>query len=477
MQNLESTIRNGIAELKRERPWIGTIVDSLELVITDQFKTMATNGKQLFVNAKFAMSLTRPTLKGVLVHEGVHVTNKHMCRRGDRHPRLWNMACDHAVNDKVTKLRYLLPDGALAGIENMTAERIYAELYADQEQDEPEQDETGESGETGETGESEQDETGDSGDSGESEQDESEQDESGESGESGEGDSEASDGADDSEGGDDTGNTSDGAEGDSDAAEGGSGNIGNPETAEDVDLLDYPLEPGQTMADAEREIDELMARADVACTMAGTKPSYAESKWIINRERETDLNWPHELENFMLQKGGANFTMNPPHLGLLSQNIVCNQLNPQGCGNVVLVVDASGSIDEDKLELAVTHLELFLANIDYESLRLIVHDTDVDVDREFMRGEPVDLSQVCAGGGTDFAPVYDLIGEGESPDLVIHFTDMGTRDMDDYPEPDYPVVWLVDAPGDVKNGEWTDSARADYWTFTPDWGHIIDARQ
>ena len=231
------------------------------------------------------------------------------------------------------------------------------------------------------------------------------------------------------------------------------------------------------MADAEQEIESRLNQADIACNMAGDTLSPVESDMADRKTVDTELHWPTELEDYMLEHGGANFTMNPPHLQLMQSGIICNQLNPQGCGHVVLVVDASGSIDEDKLDLAVTHLELFMSNIDYESLRLIVHSSYVEHDELFMRGEPIDTSRICGGGGTRFRPVYNLIDEGDAPDLVIHFTDMATIDMHDRPEPAYPIVWLVDGSGLNDANEWTDEARERRHKFTPDYGHRINARQ
>jgi hypothetical protein len=193
---------------------------------------------------------------------------------------------------------------------------------------------------------------------------------------------------------------------------------------------------------------------------------------------DTGLNWVRELEDYMDLYGGADYTMAPPHVGLMSQGIICNALNPTGVGNVVLAIDISGSINREKLNLAVTHLELFAENIDYESIRVIACASTIRYDRTFERGETLDLSDMPVGGGTAFRPVFNRIEEGDAPDLFIYFTDMQTDDMHDYEDPGYPIIWLVDS--DImldENGDWDEFACRRTTRYTPDFGHRINACQ
>lgn len=60
--------------------------------------TAATDGRYLYYNAKFVNMLSISKLVFLIAHEVLHNVYDHMGRRGDRHPRLWNIANDFCVN-------------------------------------------------------------------------------------------------------------------------------------------------------------------------------------------------------------------------------------------------------------------------------------------------------------------------------------------------------------------------------------------
>jgi predicted metal-dependent peptidase len=59
------------------------------------FGSMAVN---LIYNEEFTCSLAPSELRGVLVHEAIHIMNRHIVRQSYRDRRLWNESCDAAVN-------------------------------------------------------------------------------------------------------------------------------------------------------------------------------------------------------------------------------------------------------------------------------------------------------------------------------------------------------------------------------------------
>jgi predicted metal-dependent peptidase len=423
-----NSVNKAIRSVNHKHPWIGRVLTKLPKVYTDTLpngapnQTMATDGTQICINPAFVDSLTQSHVTGILVHESIHVIQRHPLRRGNRDPEIYGQAIDAATNSMVLGLGYDLPEDRVTEIYGRTVEQIY-ELMA---QNQPDQDQ----GNSQQSTES----------SSESGSDENQQ------------------GA---------GSGSDDSDGQENGESSGSGET-MPTMTEASDVLDYPLKPGQTMADAEREIDQLLSEAKLESKIAGNGP--AEKELHIFERVESDLNWPRELEEYVNIVGGADFSINPPHIGLMQNGIICNQLNPKGCGNVILAIDTSGSIDENKLDLALSHLMLFVENIDYETVRVIACPMRVTYDRTFYRGETIDLSEMPIGGGTLFQPVFDRVAEGDDPDLLIYFSDMETMDMDNDFDPGYPVVWLVDNKDLLnKDGTWA----YDHY-FQPEVGKIID---
>jgi predicted metal-dependent peptidase len=99
-------------------------------------ETFATDGEDLFVNPRFAGSLTAAEVEGVLCHEVLHCALGHHVRRGSRDPQRWNVACDLAVNPLLLKAGFTLPatrllpgEGEYAGLPvDRSAEEYYALL-------------------------------------------------------------------------------------------------------------------------------------------------------------------------------------------------------------------------------------------------------------------------------------------------------------------------------------------------------------
>lgn len=93
--------------------------------------TMATDGYHVFFNPNWIRRLSDEELGGVLAHELLHVVFGHIDRRGAREPRLWNIACDHAVNLILRTQGFTLPKDALEGtcFTGMSAEAIYSRLH------------------------------------------------------------------------------------------------------------------------------------------------------------------------------------------------------------------------------------------------------------------------------------------------------------------------------------------------------------
>ena len=61
--------------------------------------TAATNGTVVRYNPAFIDSLTLEEVIFLIAHEVCHIKAGHHLRRGDKHPVLWNVACDYLVND------------------------------------------------------------------------------------------------------------------------------------------------------------------------------------------------------------------------------------------------------------------------------------------------------------------------------------------------------------------------------------------
>jgi predicted metal-dependent peptidase len=112
-------------------------------------------------------------------------------------------------------------------------------------------------------------------------------------------------------------------------------------------------------------------------------------------------------------------------------------------GDVVLLVDTSGSIGQEQLDLMAGFLEGVLS-ANPGNLTIIYHDHKVQGVEEWTpESGPLELHPV-GGGGTSHVPAFQEIeNRGLEPSLILAMTDLETR----FPaDPGIPTIW-VDVEG------------------------------
>ena len=115
-------------------PFFGNLATRMGLINADEWcPTAATDGRRFYYNSEFVNNLPLKQLEFLVGHEVLHAVYDHMGRRGNRDPKLWNIADDYCVNwDLVEqrvgdKIPVALYDSKYKG---MCAEEVYDDLYA-----------------------------------------------------------------------------------------------------------------------------------------------------------------------------------------------------------------------------------------------------------------------------------------------------------------------------------------------------------
>ena len=124
-------IEKAYTRLIIDHAFFATILLKQERVEDTVNPTMWVDGKRLGYNPDFVMERTFDELVGVLAHEVMHLVFKHHLRRGDRHPKKWNMACDYVINNSlVDDWGFILPKGALinSAYSGKSADEVYSML-------------------------------------------------------------------------------------------------------------------------------------------------------------------------------------------------------------------------------------------------------------------------------------------------------------------------------------------------------------
>ena len=118
-------------------PFFGNLATRLQITNADAWcGTAATDGRKFYYNSEFINSLPLKQLEFLFGHEVLHVVYDHMGRRGERDPKLWNIADDYCVNSDLIeqrvgeKIPVALYDTKFKG---QSAEEVYDYLYENAE--------------------------------------------------------------------------------------------------------------------------------------------------------------------------------------------------------------------------------------------------------------------------------------------------------------------------------------------------------
>ena len=87
-------------------PLFGQLATRMTLTNADEWcGTAATDGRKFYYNSEFVNKMPLKQLEFLVGHEILHAVYDHMGRRGDRQPRLSNIAADYCVNQDLVEQR------------------------------------------------------------------------------------------------------------------------------------------------------------------------------------------------------------------------------------------------------------------------------------------------------------------------------------------------------------------------------------
>lgn len=119
--------------------FFGNLATRLKLINADDWcATAATDGRHFYYNSRFIKMLRPKEVEFLFGHEVLHCVYDHFGRRGDRHPQIWNIANDFAVNGDLKKHKIgefitSVPCLYDAKYDGMSSEEIYDDLYENAE--------------------------------------------------------------------------------------------------------------------------------------------------------------------------------------------------------------------------------------------------------------------------------------------------------------------------------------------------------
>lgn len=446
----------------------------LDLIEDRSMPTAATDGKHLFYNPEYIMSLSEALRVGLIVHEANHCASLHHHRMGFKPLDQWNTAVDYPTNEAVRKAGFAIKDTWLHDPKfyDMAAEDIYHVLFpavppqqedTDEPEDEPDQaddsqpdsepgnepedapgsDPTKEASEaTGEPGSEPSDGPGSNGAGSEADDTGEPASDGGQPG-SGSGGNGASGSAKQS--------SSIGQPGTPSAGSADGLGTGEPDPTADAEQPD--LGPGGVLPaykgdeqgehDASPEAWEQAVRQAVSLAKArgwgSTMPGSIEQ--VLGDIEAGKHDWKTQFREFTDNRVATRPTWKRLNRRYATANFAMPGSEVDGLEHVLCIIDTSGSMDTEWLGAIKGEIQSAMDEKFIHKLTVLCVDMKVQAVYEFEQGDEIEFNPI-GRGDTKFSPAFEWMRQsGEQFSCAVYLTDLDCGDFGN--EPDCPLLWAV----------------------------------
>ena len=376
-------------DLLLSHPFFGALLFRLRSEPMSGIPWMATDGISLFYNPSAIAKLHHSELVFLLAHEVLHPALQHHTRRGERDPKIWNMACDYAINPLLIDAGLHPPAGVLQELRfrRMSAEQIYAVIAQ----------------------------------------------------EGGQRSSPPSNG-----GSSDTTSSQEGSPRNSNDSQGAPtpqvpetpGGYGQVLDVPNTEAAGAAATPEQ-IREQEREWRIAVQEAQWAAKMAGKCPIGVER--AVKAAEQSWVNWKEALRRCFSETLATDYTWSRPNRRFIGSGLYLPGMRKEGAGELAIGIDCSGSIANRTLSLFAAELAALVEENYPERVHVLYFDSEVQRVDVFEFGQPIQLAPK-GGGGTDFRTVFTYLEtEQIQPHAVVFLTDLCGRFPEQ--EPHWPVIW------------------------------------
>lgn len=384
LEKVNKIIDLSIMKLLRLYPFFGVLALNTPKKYTDSIDTCATNGKDIFINPKFILSIINEhdditdvsKVIGVMCHEILHIALGHIWRLQTRDIEKWNIATDIEINSNILdKNNISLPEGCLRmnNVEDKSAEEIYALLP----------------------------------------------------------DNKSFNSFDNhsiwGKEGKETGKTNSSSSGDS------------------REIKKYTFRP---MTEQERKTAKTEAEGKVITAYEVSKsqeqgyiPAYI--KRLVNDLTNPQVDWRSILTQY-IQPNNDDYSFCPTDRRFSWCDIYLPDMKSESISDIIIGIDTSGSISQAILVKFMSEVKGILGCYPSVKAHIGVCDAELHSWIEVDNNTPMEkiIGELKGGGGTDFRPVFEKANKDfQTPSAMIFLTDT----YGDFPEqtPDFPVLWVI----------------------------------
>ena len=398
------------------------VISKMKVDVSNKVPTAAAgfynNVYNLIINPDFFKTLNLDERLAVLVHECQHVILQHVFRKGERNHKLFNLAADIAINQKIKNL----PEGGFYPETfdfpvNLAAEDYYELLKKEKEEQEKEKEEYEKN-----NGDSNGDSNGDN------EGDNEENDDSNSKGDSG------------SEETDEAGN-------------GWSPSNGHPDiTGNEEQTLDsHELWDSLNSEDQELARDTMEKILDQAIAKSrGNTPMDVEHMMDLWKKKAV-ISWKKVLKKYLSSKPGSKTkTIKKRYRRLPNRHDLKGNKTFFDTPEVIVGLDVSGSMSDDDIYNGLKEIAE-VCKVTKSNIKLIQIDTNIKGLEEYKENQKNFVRKGCGGTYMGDAPRY--IQENKiNCDVLVMISDMMIEDVktdENWNKFKKPVLWLNTSNYDI----------------------------
>ena len=214
-----------------------------------------------------------------------------------------------------------------------------------------------------------------------------------------------------------------------------------------------PLSPSEIKQISDMLDSKIFEAAQVA-KQAGKLPSSIEA--MVDEMRTPQVYWPDYIRRALGGEMPDDYTWQRLNRKWFTgYDIYMPATQKFGVGDLVCIVDSSGSVMKREQEQFLGELSSIASDLGANSITVIACDAAVQSVETYNPGEQINAINTSGGGGTCAKPAFDYLDEhGYTPNAVIYFTDGGIWDLNDLTPPPYDVIWASTAPMEPPFGEY-----------------------
>jgi predicted metal-dependent peptidase len=190
--------------------------------------------------------------------------------------------------------------------------------------------------------------------------------------------------------------------------------------------------------DQKADWEAAAAVAESAAKSRGTMP--AGLARMVDEVLRPPADWRAILREFVSSAAKNDFSWSRPNRRYIAQGLYLPGLHSEELGDVLVLVDTSGSIGKQQLDSFATELNGILDSFDCQAT-VVYHDSEVQHVQEHRSSDGPLVLEPKGGGGTSHAWLNEWINrEGKSPACIVALTDLWS---DFGPDPGVPTLWAV----------------------------------